>query len=352
VDDPAAPPERQNIPGMELTAAGADKILGLTSLVRDGFGIALPWKAGNILLGGGGRDVIEGKAGNDLIDGDRWLDVELVATLNPVNGQPAVVKRVWDPRDLIDDVFSDPQRLNPGNIKIERTIRTGTAAVDTAVFSNNIGQYDITLNPNGSVTVVHARPPAKAILNDGTDTLLNVEVLQFANTTIAAPGARVAAVPANLVGATQNAATTRLGNVGLTVGTVTTGSSTTVPAGRIISSDPPAGTFEFLGFPVDLVVSNGLPDAIAPTVTFTSPANGAVVTGTVAVSVNATDNIGVVGVQFFVDGAPLGLEDKAAPYTRNWNTGGKAANLGPHTLTAVARDVAGNTTTVAVNVTK
>jgi Big-like domain-containing protein len=133
---------------------------------------------------------------------------------------------------------------------------------------------------------------------------------------------------------------------------VTTGSSATVPAGRVISSDPSGGTFEFLGFPVNLVLSTGVPDAIAPTATFTSPANGAIVTGTVAVSVNATDNVAVVGVQFFVDGAPLGLEDKAAPFTRNWNTGPRTANLGPHTLTAVARDAAGNTTTVAVNVTK
>jgi hypothetical protein len=70
------------------------------------------------------------------------------------------------------------------------------------------------------------------------------------------------------------------------------------------------------------------------------------------VAVNATDNTGVVGVQFFVDGVALGAEDKAAPFTRNWNTGARTANLGPHTLTAVARDTAGNTTTVAVNVTK
>src|SRR3954467_8764775 len=199
VDDPAAPPERQNLPGMELTERGAAKIAGLTELVGPaGFNITLPWKAGNILLGGAGHDVIRGGAGNDLIDGDRWLDVELVATLND-----GTVKRVWDPRDLSDDVFSDPQRLNPGNIRIERTIRVGSPAIDTAVFAQNIGQYDILQNPNGSVTVVHARPPAKAILNDGTDTLINVEVLQFANTSIAAPGANVAKVPANLLGVTQ-----------------------------------------------------------------------------------------------------------------------------------------------------
>jgi hypothetical protein len=302
---------------------------------------------GNILLGGGGRDVIEGLGGDDLIDGDRWLDVELVAKLND-----GTVKRVWDPRDLIDDVFADPQRLNPGQIHIERTIRMGAPAIDTAVFRGNRAEYTITQNPNGSVTVAHNNPPKAKPLNllDGTDTLINVEVLQFANTTIAAPGAKVAAVPANLLGVTQATATTRLGNVGLTLGTVTVGSSNTVPAGRVISSDPPAGTFEFLGFPVDLLISNGVPDAIPPTVSITSPANGAIITKAVAFSANAADNVGVIGVQFFIDGAPFGTEDKAAPYTRNIPKGTLAP--GAHTLSAVARDSAGNQTTAAVTVTE
>src|SRR4051812_15041208 len=344
VDDPAAPPERQNLPGMELTVAGAAKIAGLTELTGPaGFNITLPWKAGNILLGGGGRDLIRGGAGNDLIDGDRWLDVELVATLND-----GTVKRVWDPRDLIDDVFADPQRLNPGKIEIVRTIRTGAPAVDTAVFSNNLAQYDITLNANGSVTVVHARPPAKAILNDGTDTLVNVEVLQFANTSIAAPGANVAAVPNNIVNVTQTVASNRLTNAGLTVGTLTLSSSTTVAAGRVIGPDPVGGTFLFKGSPVNLLVSTGVPDAIPPTVSITSPVNGSIQPKAFALSATAADNVNVVGVQFFVDGAPFAAEDKLVPYTRNVPRG--TFPIGPHTVSAVARDAAGNTATAAVTV--
>jgi hypothetical protein len=66
----------------------------------------------------------------------------------------------------------------------------------------------------------------------------------------------------------------------------------------------------------------------------------------VTVSANATDNVGVVGVQFKLDGANLGTEDTTAPYSVSWNTT-TAAN-GAHTLTAVARDAAGNTTTSAL----
>src|SRR5205085_5461703 len=172
-------------------------------------GVTPPWKAGNILLGGGGRDIIEGKGGNDLIDGDSWLDVELVANLND-----GTVMRTWDPRDLTTFVFSDPQQLNPGNIHIERDIRACPTsgcpaidtAVDTAVFSGNRIEYDVRLNANGTVTVAHTRPAAATLnLQNGTDTLLNIEVLKFADTSEAAPGAAVRVVP-NVVNLVQAAA--------------------------------------------------------------------------------------------------------------------------------------------------
>ena len=79
----------------------------------------------------------------------------------------------------------------------------------------------------------------------------------------------------------------------------------------------------------------------------TAPANGATVSGTaVTVSATATDNVGVVGVQFRLDGANLGAEDTSAPYSRHLEHAPQATN-GSHTLTAVARDAAGNSTTSA-----
>jgi len=92
------------------------------------------------------------------------------------------------------------------------------------------------------------------------------------------------------------------------------------------------------------------PDTTPPTVSLTAPANGATVSGTVAVSASASDNVGVAGVQFQLDGANLGAEDASAPYSVSWNTG-TVAN-GTHTLTATARDAATNrTTSTAVTVT-
>src|SRR5439155_11239376 len=85
-------------------------------------------------------------------------------------------------------------------------------------------------------------------------------------------------------------------------------------------------------------------------VSITAPAAGASVAGTVTVSASATDNVGVVGVQFKLDGALLGVEDTVAPYSISWNT--TTASNGSHSVTAVARDAAGNTTaSAAVSVT-
>jgi hypothetical protein len=102
---------------------------------------------------------------------------------------------------------------------------------------------------------------------------------------------------------------------------------------------------------VTVTVSNGPPpDTTPPTASLTAPANGATVSGTVTVSANASDNVGVAGVQFTLDGASLGSEDTASPYSVSWNTSGVAN--GTHTLAAVARDAAGNrTTSTAVTVT-
>jgi hypothetical protein len=51
----------------------------------------------------------------------------------------------------------------------------------------------------------------------------------------------------------------------------------------------------------------------------------------------------VSGVQFRVDGANVGAQDTSSPYRVNWDT--TNVSDGQHTITAVARDAAGNATT-------
>lgn len=89
-------------------------------------------------------------------------------------------------------------------------------------------------------------------------------------------------------------------------------------------------------------------DTTPPTVTIAAPENGAVVSGSVTVTATATDNQGVAGARFQVDGANLGNEDTTAPYSYSWDT--RTVPNGLHVLTAVARDAAGNQT-ISVSVT-
>jgi hypothetical protein len=97
-------------------------------------------------------------------------------------------------------------------------------------------------------------------------------------------------------------------------------------------------------FGVFVVMPGTSTDTTNPTVSITAPANSATVSGSsVTVSANASDNVGVVGVQFKLDGSNLGSEDTSAPYSITWDSTG--ASNASHALTAVARDAATNSTT-------
>jgi YD repeat-containing protein len=63
----------------------------------------------------------------------------------------------------------------------------------------------------------------------------------------------------------------------------------------------------------------------------------------VNITANASDDIAVIGTRFKVDGIDIGSEDQSAPYSAAWNT--TQLSNGNHTLTATARDAAGNVTT-------
>lgn len=112
-----------------------------------------------------------------------------------------------------------------------------------------------------------------------------------------------------------------------------------------------AGVYYYLVVAQDAAGNNSPPsneasatattDTTPPTVSVTSPGSGATVSGINNVTASAADDIGVVGVQFLLDGANLGAEITGpGPYAVNWTT--TTATNGPHSLSARARDGAGN----------
>jgi hypothetical protein len=80
-------------------------------------------------------------------------------------------------------------------------------------------------------------------------------------------------------------------------------------------------------------------DTTDPNVAITSPANNSTVSGTVTIQVTATDNVGVVKVEFYIDMNKVG-EDTSPPYEYNWNT--TSYTNGTHIIQATATDNAGN----------
>jgi Ca2+-binding RTX toxin-like protein len=192
-----------------LDAAGVARIVGLdalvpaTSLTVDSAPIIAAsathhclltgnvWGDGNILLGGAGSDSLEGRGANDILDGDRYLNVRL-----SIRTDPALASSQIGSTDLMEHaaltgdfgpgtagmtlqqaVFAG--LVDPGNIVAVREILNPGAgtSVDTALFSGPRSNYTLTRNSNGSVTV--ADNAAVVAAGDGIDTLWNIEMLSF-----------------------------------------------------------------------------------------------------------------------------------------------------------------------------
>lgn len=82
------------------------------------------------------------------------------------------------------------------------------------------------------------------------------------------------------------------------------------------------------------------PDRIPPVVRIYYPAQGAKVRGMVEIKAEATDNVGVELVYFYIDGRLHKMIMKAPPYVDQWDTTREAD--GTHVLEAVAVDAAEN----------
>jgi subtilisin family serine protease len=89
---------------------------------------------------------------------------------------------------------------------------------------------------------------------------------------------------------------------------------------------------------------SGVVDKAAPSVALSSPTSGATLSGAVALQADATDDVGVTRVDFFVDGVLL-ASDTAAPFGVDWDSGSEVD--GNHTLSARAYDAVNNMTASA-----
>ncbi|HSV69675.1 MAG TPA: Ig-like domain-containing protein [Methylibium sp.] len=90
-------------------------------------------------------------------------------------------------------------------------------------------------------------------------------------------------------------------------------------------------------------------DSVAPSLTITSPAAGATLSGSSAtLAASASDGSGVTAVEFLVDGQLL-TRDTSAPYSAKWNL--RKTGKGAHTVSVRATDAYGNAATQSLQVT-
>lgn len=120
------------------------------------------------------------------------------------------------------------------------------------------------------------------------------------------------------------------------------------PLSLAAEADDAAGNFGLASLTVG--VAN---DAIAPVVQFVNPVGGATVTGTVGVSVGATDNRNQLAqVTLAMDGRQVAT-GTASTLSYSWKVCPVAKKCsGTSTLTATATDIAGNKGTASITVTK
>ncbi|QJQ09910.1 heme peroxidase [Pseudomonas putida] len=213
---------------------------GLQQFLADAGLPTTGFATGNIMLGGNGSDLIEGRGGDDLIDGDKWLNVRIaVYAPGDVNHTGPEIASFDSMVDMIP--FMLDRTYNPGQLKAVREILPGTstggAAFDTAVYSGVQSEYVVTQNTKGTADVADDVWTVTDTVDgrDGVDTLLHIERLQFSDS----QRVLVAGVNAQPTGSP----TVTDGNGGaITVGDMLTVSVAGVLDADNISAGNPAGT--------------------------------------------------------------------------------------------------------------
>lgn len=203
---------------------GLDKIVAhltaYTEVGRDGVPVQVLFEtadASDILLGGGGSDRIKGLAGNDIIDGDKWLNVRILIKVgDQVYTADGMTRQVFRNIDMVNgalvagavaqfggkglDTLMLEGTLNPGQLSIVREIVNGNKPgdIDTAVYTDVRANYDFGVNTDASLYVDHAPPASddtdpltdniegvneRPVL-DGRDTVRNIERLEFTDLTM------------------------------------------------------------------------------------------------------------------------------------------------------------------------
>jgi beta-lactam-binding protein with PASTA domain len=145
----------------------------------------------------------------------------------------------------------------PASVAVPNVVGSTQAAATTAITSAGLTLGTVTTQSSSTVA-------AGLVISESPAAGTSVAAKSAVNLVVSS-GAAAVSVP-NVVGLTQAAATATITGVGLSLGTVTTQSSSTVAAGLVISETPTAGTSVAAKSAVTLVVSSGAAPVTVPNV--------------------------------------------------------------------------------------
>jgi len=218
------------------------------------------WAQGEIILGGAGSDLMEGKNGDDIIDGDKSLHVGIDT------GDGRIVDSMMD---IQAEVFAGT--LPVANLVASRAIADrdeNDVDTDTVVFSGNRADYVIegTTNADGVLTIediqqrrtddrvrlaadgyIRVTDQALGALGDGSDLVRNVERLRFND--------EVVVIPAGVAGA-GGAGNSVATGAPVIAGEFTVGGTVTAALGTLADADGMEGPITWM-WQVELEVGSG-----------------------------------------------------------------------------------------------
>lgn len=252
------------------------------------------------------------------ITGERSTTVPEGAVIrqSPEGGASA---EIHSPVDLAISIGDHQEVIVPD------VIGMALADAQTAIAAAGLSTGTVTEQYNSTVPaghVISSDPMPGATVIDTTPVDLVVSL-----------GVQMTTVPA-VVGQDQAAATAAITGAGLVMGIVTNQMDLSVPEGRVLDQNPAGGSSAPVNSAVNLTVAVHS-DTIAPQVGIGFSANPVGPGQYTRITVTATDNLGVTQTQLSVDGTEQALDAN----NQCWY---QAGNEGTATVSATARDAAGN----------